>query len=159
MPVLKKKRNAKPRLSQKLSAEQLKWRDHVFAVYCSLRPKRSIYKLEMELKARHAKLAAHKTTLLRWSSQFNWVKRAAKFDTNHQPAPVVLTAPDGGPVDETCLLVDSCARDPASDGSRACRDGDDGGQGAYRRGDGHAEEGRPDQGARRQQEHPARNCG
>jgi hypothetical protein len=63
MPVLKKKRNAKPRPSPKLTPEQVKWRDDVFAVYCSLGPKRSVYKLEQELKARHAKLAAHKTTL------------------------------------------------------------------------------------------------
>jgi hypothetical protein len=105
MPMLKKKRTQKPRPSPKLTPAQLKWREDVFAVYCSMGPKRSLYKLETELKARHAKLAAHKTTLLRWCRQYDWVKRAAKFDTNHVPAPIVFIMADGSSVDEVAILV------------------------------------------------------
>jgi hypothetical protein len=84
MPMLKKKRNAKPRPSPELTADQLKWRDDVFAVYCLPAP--SVRSTSTRrLKTSYSQLACHKTTLLRWSSQFDWVKRCAKFDRRRRP--------------------------------------------------------------------------
>ena len=78
MPQLKKKPKPKPRPATEnqpakngyvMPTELLQKREDVFAVYCLLGPKRSLYKLCQTLKREHPNLAVSEVTLQRWSIQ------------------------------------------------------------------------------------------
>jgi len=114
MPTLKKKSKAKPRPATEkrpakngyvLPSELLQKREDVFAVYCLLGPKRSLYKLCQTLKHEYPNLAVSEVTLQRWSIRHNWRKRVAQYDRGQAPAPVLHVMPDGSPVDDVTMLL------------------------------------------------------